>query len=90
MMAEARPHRPANIGSSLRLKIAWQFFLLAFLQCRDGYGRAGYEKPFHRKRKASMALSFHMVQRDGRDWTFDISPDDLSTAPVVLFKLFLS
>jgi hypothetical protein len=44
-----------NISSSLRLGSLGSFLVL---QCWDGYGRAGLEKPFHRKRKASMALSF--------------------------------
>ena len=40
------------------LEITWQF---SCLQCRDGYGRAGFKKPFHRKRKASIALSLQSV-----------------------------
>jgi hypothetical protein len=29
--------------------------------CGDGYGRAGLEKPFHRKREPSIGLSFQKV-----------------------------
>ena len=40
------------------LTIAWQF---SYSLVQGWYGRAGLEKPFHRKRKASIALSFQTI-----------------------------
>ena len=38
--------------SFVTFRAAWQFYMQGW------YGRDGYQNPFHRKRKASIALSF--------------------------------